>query len=185
MALLCVGRDGGVAKQPVDSLIFATFGIAGDRHSGELRVPTYGRHKGQTVFNERQWSAVGVEEVAELERRLGVPLPPGCLGENLRLAGIPRLSKLKPGTRIAFEGGAVLTVSGENQPCYRNGASLAALHTQPELRYAFVKVARGLRGIVGWVEEQGALALGETARVTFGEQPLLPEFEAASPAVLA
>ena len=115
------------------------------------------------------WSAVSDEEVAEIEQRLSITLPVGALGENLRIGGIPRLSKVRPGTRLAFPSGAVLIVSAESLPCWRAGASLAALCSRPELRAGFVYRTRGLRGLVGWVETPGVVLPGDGVVFTFGE----------------
>jgi MOSC domain-containing protein YiiM len=157
-----------VEKQPVVRINLELFGVSGDRHAGELWTPTWGRHKDQTVFNERQWSAVSAEEIGELERSLGVALPLGALGENFRFEGVARLSKLRPGTRISFPSGAALWVSGENFPCRKAALRLAQLTGQPGLTAAFLKAARGRRGLVGWVETPGPVQLGDPASFSFG-----------------
>lgn len=167
LVALCAGAAPTVAKQPVGTLTFDAFGVRGDRHAGEVFVPRYGRLKGQTVFNERQWSAVSVEDVAELERRLGIPLPPGALGENLRVSGVSRFSKTRPGTRFRLPSGGVLFVSGENLPCSRAAQVLAQESGQPSITTAFMRAAKGLRGLVGWVEAPGALTVGDVMTAEF------------------
>ena len=164
---LCVGSLPTVEKQPVERLDLDPFGVRGDRHAGELWTPTWGRHKGQTVFNERQWSAVSDEEIAELEQRLGVALPLGALGENFQFAGAARLSKVRLGTRISFPSGAALWMSGENLPCRKVSLRLAQLNRQPGLNAAFLKAAKGRRGLVGWVEAPGPVHLGDRASFSF------------------
>lgn len=165
---LCLGSVLTVAKHPVPTLTFGAFGVEGDRHAGELLVPRYGRLKGQTVFNERQWSAVSEEEVAELEQRLGIALPPGALGENLRVSGLPRLTKTRPGTRLRLASGAILFVSGPNLPCPRAAQALAKASGHPDVLATFMKEARGRRGLVGWVETPGGVSVGDVAAIEFG-----------------
>ena len=162
-----IGAQRTVAKTAAPSATLGPFGFEGDRHAGETFVPRYGHNRGQRVFNERQWSAVSTEEVAELERRLGIAIPVGALGENLRLSGIAGFSDLAPGTRITFPSGAVLFVSGQNAPCARAAGSLAALSGVAGVRRSFLKAATGRRGVVGWVETPGPVRAGDTVRVVF------------------
>ncbi len=164
---VCIGAGRTVAKTAVPLATMGPFGFDGDRHAGETFVPRYGHNRGQRVFNERQWSAVSAEEVAELEGRLGTTIPVGALGENLRLSGVAGLSDLPSGTRLTFPSGAVLFVSGQNAPCARAAASLAALSGVAAIRRLFTKAATGRRGLVGWVETPGLVRAGDEVRVTF------------------
>lgn len=163
---LCVGKKGaGPGKQPLPAAVVTEYGFAGDRHAGPLWVRRTGPGKGTEVFNERQWSAVSEEEVRVLSQRLAIDLPVGALGENLRLSGIPGLSKLPCGAMLRFGSGVVLGVSGENLPCRRMASFLARRSGEEEVERLFIKLATGLRGVVGWVEAPGILSEGDVATI--------------------
>lgn len=150
-------------------------GFEGDRHAGptrlaDARTPFYPR--GTLIRNSRQVSIVAVEELAELAEALGVPaVEPEWLGANLLLAGVPRLTRLPPGTRLFFPNDATLVVSAENEPCVFPGKAIQ--HHNPGVRGIvsnFPKRAIGLRGLVAWVERPGAIGEGDVVRVAVPRQ---------------
>jgi len=110
-------------------------GVAGDKHGGVTassggRTPFYPR--GTEIRNYRQASIISVEEMAEVARILSIPgVLPEWLGANLLVSGIPRLTQLPPFTRLFFEGGAVLLVERDNEPCPGPGRILAREHNLP------------------------------------------------------
>ena len=167
----------GFATREVAGLALTLEGIEGDRHAGmsrpaDSRVPWYPR--GTPIRNSRQLSIVALDELAEIARGLGVPdIRPEWIGANLVIEGIGRLTRLPPGTRLMFEGGAALAVEGENAPCRHAGAAVAAVHSGREgLDLAFVQRARGLRGLVAWVERAGDIAAGSGIEVRVPAQRL-------------
>lgn len=163
---VCVGRKGaGPGKEPIPAARINEHGFEGDRHAGPLWTLRTGSEKGTAVFNERQWSAVSEEEVQVLSQRLAIELPLGALGENLRLTGVTDLSKLPCGTMLRFLSGVVLGVSGENFPCRRMASFLAMRSGEEAVERRFVKVATGLRGVVGWVETPGLITKGDVASI--------------------
>lgn len=161
-ALLADGP--GFATREVEQLVVTLEGIVGDRHAGhsraaDSRVPWYPR--GTRLRNTRQVSLVAPDELAEIARRLGLTqIAPEWIGANLLIEGVPRLTGLPPGTRLHFEGGAALVVEGENAPCRHAGAAIAAQTGQEGAELGFAKVAKGLRGLVAWVERAGTLKPG-------------------------
>ena len=164
-------RGEGVESELVDQLVCDFDGIIGDRHAGRTRragpreahVP-----KGTDILNNRQFSAVERGELIELADRLGLPqVAAASLGANLVLQGVLGVSDIPAGCRLVFgEHGPVLVVHYENFPCTAPGKVLAAEHPRaPNLIRRFVEEARGLRGIVGWVERPGIIRPGDTATI--------------------
>lgn len=160
---ICIGDDPGVGKDPVWTAEIGVHGLNGDRHATQTVRIRAGKRRGETIFNERQWSAVSEEEIREIEKALGVAIPVGALGENFRVEGQPALSQLPFGTRIRLPNGPVLLVSGQNFPCQKQSDYLAGLFEIPTLRRAFMPASKDLRGIVGWVETTGPVTVGDRA----------------------
>lgn len=161
-------------RQPEILLNFE--GVAGDKHAGftrpaDGRVPHFPR--GTLIRNERQVTLVAVEELAEVAAALGVPeVLPEWLGANVLVSGLPRFTLLPIGTRLFFGRGAVLAVSGENEPCIGPGKVLQAqFPTLIKSASLFPKAALHKRGIVAMVELPGPLAAGEPVRAELPTQP--------------
>ena len=162
---ICLGVSPLPGKDPVVRAAIGEHGLEGDRHATQTVRVRAGRRRGEVIFNERQWSAVGEEELVDLGRATGVLLPVGSLGENFRFSGLPDLSRLPFGTRLRFPSGAVLLVSGQNFPCQKQADYLADLLGAPALRRGFIPAARERRGLVGWVEQTGTAAPGDVVAV--------------------
>lgn len=150
-------------------------GIPGDRHGGFTRKsggrePWYPR--GTEMCNERQVSLLSPQELALVAERMGIAgIRPEWIGGNFLISGIANLSKVPPRTRLVFEGGAVIRVDGDNVPCRVAGASIAAHYPNRDgLDLMFPKVARGVRGLVGFVEKPGTVETGETVTAHIPEQ---------------
>jgi len=162
-------------------------GIVGDRHGGKTRLsggrePWYPR--GTEMVNERQISLLSQEELEEVTRRMklsGVAAEDmaGWVGTNVLVAGLPRFSMIPPRTRMVFEGGVVIRIDGDNSPCRFAGKSIAdnlpeeSLSSE-ELRTGldleFVKQAKRLRGLVGFIERPGDIRVGEAVTAMIPEQ---------------
>lgn len=162
-----------------DTLSLDHTGILGDIHAGATRrsgprEPWLPR--GRVLRNDRQLSALCPDELAEIAARLDLAaLPPEWLGGNLLIEGLASLSRIAPGSRIAFggswagtgrfDGGAVLRVEAYNLPCRRAGAAVAAATGRPDLQLRFVKAAAGLRGLVLSVDLAGPIVPGDAVVV--------------------
>lgn len=176
LARALIADGAGFATREVAELAVTLEGIGGDRHAGfalpaDSRVPWYPR--GTPIRNSRQLSLMAPDELAEIARRLGVAaIAPEWIGANLLIDGVPRLSRLPPGTRLHFPGGAALVVEGENAPCRHAGAAVAARTGQAGAELGFARVAKGLRGLVAWVERAGTLAAGAEVELRVPEQRL-------------
>ncbi len=151
-------------------------GVAGDRHTRPWRhlgvrdkvLTAFGLPKGVLLAPTRQVSIVSVEELQAIGKTLGTkkPIPHGALGENLVIAGIPRLTQLPPGTLLCFRKGgaprtAVVAVWAENIPCIISGTEVQAATETENIAGRFVDVAMGRRGLVGFVMSSGVIKKGD------------------------
>lgn len=137
-------------------------GIVGDRHYGidkAAGVRETPFSKGEMIRNDRHFSAVSLEELEEVAELMGIPvLLAEYLSPNILFKGYPNLSQLPPLSVIAFEGGAALRVLWENTPCSKPGKVIADHYPERAgISAAFVKLAIGKRGIVGWVHREGTI----------------------------
>jgi hypothetical protein len=147
----------------VDELVCDLGGAQGDRHYGETMQSDTRQAKvfprGTTIRNHRQISIVDISELAQIADVMGLPeIAPGTIADNICTTGIPHLTALAPMTRLVCEGGAVIMLGGENDPCVIAGRMVAAQYgSRPE---AFPKAAMGLRGVTGWIEHPGVIRPG-------------------------
>ena len=154
-------------------------GIVGDAHRSYSRKAWAGdkQPEGTVRRNERQWSAVSVEELAAIQVSMDLtdaPTPTE-LGANLCLSGVRDLSRLPKGTVLRFPSGAELIVEEYNPPCHDMGKKLASTHTtrsgEPLSSTAFSKAAKLCRGLVGVVEVSGAINAGDEVQIEIYETP--------------
>ena len=168
-----VGATDELGKEARDRIQLELDGIVGDRHRSFQRSTWDGdkQVEGTVRRNERQWSAVSVEELAEISAAMDLaePVTAAQVGANLCLSGVPQLSRLPKGTILRFPSGAELIVEEYNPPCHDMGKSLAdALQTRSGKSLestAFSKAAKLTRGVVGIVEVPGEIAVGDEAQV--------------------
>ena len=154
-------------------------GIVGDRHQSHERSTWQGdkQPEGTIRRNERQWSAVSVEELADIQDAMDLsePLTATCLGANLCLSGLKELSRLPRGTLLKFPSGAELIVEEYNPPCHDMGKILASKYTsrsgKPLSSTAFSKAAKLTRGVVGVVDVAGRISAGDEVTVELYETP--------------
>jgi hypothetical protein len=148
------------SEQPC--LTFDFEGIVGNRRRGwtrsaDARVPYLKR--GSEMRNTRHVTIVSREDLADIASRLDLAhCEPSTLGANIVVDGVPNLSFLPRGTRLLFEGGAILSVEDQNEPCILTGAALRAANPgRDDLQLLFPKRAIGLRGLLATVEYPGIL----------------------------
>ena len=173
------GSNEDLSKEEHATIQVELDGVVGDRHQSYERTTWAGdkQPEGTTRRNERQWSAVSIEELAEIQQVMDLtePLTATCLGANLCLAGIKELSRLPKGTVLKFPSGAELMVEEYNPPCHDMGRKLASKYTshsgEPLSSTAFSKAAKLTRGIVGVVEVGGAINAGDVVTVELYEAP--------------
>ena len=124
------GSRGDMSKPGHASAEVGLDGFADDAHRGYTRKTWEGdkQPQGTVRRNERQWSAVSVEELDEISKRMDLTetLSAECLGANLCLKGISGLSRLPMGTLLKFPSGVELLVEEYNPPCHDMGKKIAA-----------------------------------------------------------
>ena len=179
VASVHAGSNDDLSKDEHATIQVKLDGVVGDRHRSFERTTWAGdkQPKGTTRRNERQWSAVSVEELAEIQRTMDLtePLSASHLGANLCLRGLTELSRLPKGTVLRFPSGAELMVEEFNAPCHDMGKKLASRYTtrsgQPLSSTAFSKAAQFTRGVVGVAEVAGAISAGDEVTVDYYETP--------------
>jgi MOSC domain-containing protein YiiM len=173
------GSNDDLSKEAHDSIQVELDGIVGDRHRSYVRDTWKGDKQpyGTVRRNERQWSAVSVEELAGISEAMDLkePITAASVGANLCIEGIPELSSLPKGTLFQFSSGAELIVEEFNPPCSDMSKIQAARHVtrsgEPVSDTAFSKAAKLTRGVVGVVEAAGAISAGDEVTVVLYETP--------------
>jgi len=173
------GENEDLSKEAHAAIRVELEGVVGDAHRGFERSTWAGdkQPKGTIRRNERQWSAVSVEELAVIQQAMGLVEPPSAtdLGANLCMAGIPELSRLPKGTILRFPSGAELSVEEYNPPCKDMGEVLAAKYAttsgEPPAVTSFPAAAKLTRGIVGVVEVPGEIRAGDEVTVVIYATP--------------
>ena len=177
VAGLYVASKGSFQTEPIGEVQLGFDGIEGDFHAGQTRrsggrEPWYPR--GTEIRNERQLSIVAFDELAVVAERMEIAeLRPEWIGANLVLDGLPNLSMLPSGTLLFFKGGVTVKIDGQNKPCRFAGRSIAENAGMADVEAGallFPQTAKRLRGLVGWVEKPGRIALGEEISVRVPEQ---------------
>lgn len=168
------GSNDDLSKEEHPSIEVELDGIVGDRHRGYVRKCWEGdkQAEGSLRRNERQWSAVSVEELADIAAAMGVggPVTATSVGANLCISGIPQLSRLPKGAVLHFPSGCSLIVEEYNPPCKYMSEIQAKLHNS-DSKTAFSKAAKLTRGIVGVVEAAGTVNAGDKVTVELYETP--------------
>lgn len=168
-------RDANLESSARDQVTASYAGFEGEDHGGLTR-PSCSRVKlqykrGTEIRNTRQISILSREELDAVASEMGLDvIEPEWVGANLILEGIPTLTQLPPSSRLIFAGGASLVVDMENGPC-RFAAEQIEQH-RPGKGMSFAKIADGRRGVTGWVEKTGDIALGEEVRLHIPPQRL-------------
>lgn len=173
------GTEDDKTKPDRRSIRFELDGIAGDKHCSFSRKAWAGdkQRQGTVRRNERQWSAVSIEELSEISEtmELHIPLTASDLGANLCLHGIEQFSRLPKGTILKFPSGAELSVEEYNPPCHDMGKRLAASRQDRSgdllSTTAFSNAARLSRGLVGVVDVPGDVSPGDEVIIVPYEHP--------------
>lgn len=162
---LHVWPAGADVPLPREALDLTWLGAEEDRHAGLTMLSdsrtTNIYPRGTEIRNHRQLSLVCLAELALIGQRLGLaePLAPGLIADNIALSGVAELTALPRLTRLEFASGAVIITGGVNNPCTIAGAMVAAVHGTAKEK--FPKAAWGRRGITGWVDRPGRIAVGD------------------------
>ena len=179
VASVHAGSNEDLSKDERPTIQVELDGVVGDRHRSYTRQTWPGdkQPEGTVRRNERQWSAVSVEERAQIQQTMDLsePLTATSLGANLCLSGLQQLSRLPKGTLLKFPSGAELMVEEYNPPCHDMGKKLASKYVtrsgDPLSSTAFAKAAKLTRGVVGVVEAAGVISVGDEVTVAIYETP--------------
>ena len=175
-----IGASDQLGKNEQASITVEIEGIVGDRHGSSKRAAWAGNDKqpeGCIRRNERLWSAVSVEDLAQIaeDMDLAKPLTAAAIGANLCFEGIPEFSRLPRGTTFRFPSGAELQVENFNPPCLDMGKKLAETmltRSGKQLESTdFSKASKLSRGLVGVVEVAGEIKCGDSVDVVVYEHP--------------
>ena len=171
----CVREEGETLRsEPLSAAYLHFEGIDGEAHSGLTR-PSCVRVKnlyepGTTIRNTRQLSVLSEEELGKIAEKMGVEtLAPTFLGAALVIRGISDFSHVPPSSRLVFPSGASICIDLENRPCIYPGREIDK--DLPGLGPKFKPAAEGRRGIVGWVEREGDISIGDKIRLFIPDQP--------------
>ena len=173
------GCSDAFSKEERQTIEVELDGIVGDRHRSYKRGTWAGdkQPEGTIRRNERQWSAVSVEELAEIEEAMDLsePLTAAELGANLCIEGVDQLSRLPKGTLLKIPSGAELMVEEYNPQCHGMSKKLAETHTSRSGKQlestVFSKAAKLTRGIVGVIEATGTISAGDEVTIEIYETP--------------
>jgi MOSC domain-containing protein YiiM len=175
------GGNEDLSKARRETLVAEIGGFVGDKHKGPTRKAYEEDWEpgGTLRRNERQWSGVSAEELAQIAERLDLaePLSPATLGANLCVEGIPEFSLLPKGTKLVFPSGAVLLVEEYNPPCSDMGAQVAAKCAtrsgEALTDQSWLRPASGRRGLVGVIDVPGEIRAGDDVEVRVYEEPAI------------
>lgn len=173
------GDNEDLSKEERSSIDVALDGVVGDRHRSYVRETWEGdkQPQGTKRRNERQWSAVSVEELRQISETLNLEetISASSVGANVCFEGIAGLSQLPKGTLLKFPSGAELQVEEYNPPCLDMGKRIASRYDtrsgDPLGDTAFSKAAKLTRGIVGVVEAAGVINAGDEVTIRIYETP--------------
>ena len=167
------GGNKDLSKDEKTSIQVELDGIVGCAHRGYVRKcwAVDKQAEGSPRRNERQWSAVSVEELAEIAADMGIegPVTAASVGANLCIEGVAELSRLPKGSLLKFPSGTELIVEEYNPPCKYMGEEQGKQHGVSAT--AFPKASTLKRGIVGVVEAAGEINAGDEVAVTVYETP--------------
>lgn len=161
-------RAVSLCSEPREALTLTHDGPGGECHGGRTR-PSCSRVKlqyerGTEITNARQLSLLSAEELTATAAAMEIDaIAPEWTGANVIFEGIPDFTLIPPSSRLIFESGASVVNDMENGPCKFVGQEIERHH--PGKGLSFPQKAMNRRGICGWVERPGEIAVGMRARL--------------------
>jgi MOSC domain-containing protein YiiM len=143
-------------------------GVEGDAHAGKTVQHLSRIKKDPSVPNYRQVHLMHSEVFDELARQ-GFSVSAGQMGENITCRNIPLL-QLPKGTRLIFEQGPIVELTGLRNPCYQldnlqNGLMKALLDRDDKGK--LIRKA----GVMAVVIKGGLVAASDTIIVQLPKEP--------------
>jgi len=168
-----VGKTVEFIKESIGTAQIELDGFVGDKHRSYMRGIYEGEAypSGTIRRNNRQWSAVSIEELEIISETMGLAehLTARILGANLCFSGIPELSQLPKGSKLSFPSGATLIVEEYNPPCHDMSEEISKTRKTKSGgspgKLEFLKAAKKLRGLVGIVDVAGEINEGDVVKV--------------------
>ncbi|UWQ22522.1 MOSC domain-containing protein [Jannaschia sp. W003] len=168
-------RDAALASESLPRLRLAFAGPEGENHGGLTR-PSCSRvlglyERGTPIRNARQLSILSQEELEAVAAAMGLDaLDPAWLGATMVVEGLPDFSHLPPASRLQFRGrgGPTVAVDMQNRPCVLPGPVIEA--ARPGFGTRFKRAAEGRRGVVGSVEREGVVDVGDAVALHVPDQ---------------
>ena len=164
--------DHGFSKTSVDTIrLVRGLGVEHDAHFGETVQHLHLIKKDPNRTNLRQVHLIALERINEWNR-LGHPVCCGSLGENITTSGVD-LEYLPAGTRMRFQSGAEIQLTGLRKPCHQvDKFSTGLLElTMAESKDSEVPYKIGVMGIV---VVTGEVVRGEEIKLIFPPVPHEP-----------
>ena len=113
-----VNRDHGFSKANMDTIrLVRGLGVEHDAHFGETVQHLHLVKKDPGRVNLRQVHLIALERINEWNS-LGHPVCCGSLGENITTSEVD-LEHLPAGTRMRFQSGAEVLLTGLRKPCHQ------------------------------------------------------------------
>lgn len=164
----------------VDQVRATLDGFEGDRHSGLLRSsgPRDNHYqRGTEVRNNRQWSAVSIDEQQMTAETMGLDhLSPEWIGANFLIDGIRNLTHLPPLSHLFIESKdpCVLVIWQKNMPCTKPEKNIREF-SNVDIKVSYPKAAIATRGILGWVDKPGLIEKGNSFSVRVPDYVQIPD----------
>ena len=143
-------------------------GVEDDAHFGQTVQHLHLIKKDPNRNNLRQVHLIALERINEWNR-LGHPVRCGSLGENITTSGVD-LEQLPAGTRMRFQSGAEILLTGLRKPCHQVDKFSKGLlkltmadSKQSEVPYTI--------GVMGVVLNTGDVVSGEEIQVCLPPEP--------------
>jgi MOSC domain-containing protein YiiM len=162
------------SKTSVASIeLVAGLGVLGDAHAGATVRHRSRVARDPTAPNLRQIHLIAVETLHELAGT-GFDVSPGDLGENITTQGVD-LTTLLTGTRLEFDRGCVVEVTGLRNPCHQIETFRTGLLSKVRVELDDGSIERRV-GVMGIVIVGGPITPAESFSFVappFGASPLV------------
>ncbi|WP_299369222.1 sulfurase [uncultured Tateyamaria sp.] len=179
----CVAdRQESLRAVSVDAVEATLDGFPGEAHGGAtrpacVRVATQ-YPEGTPIRNVRQLSILSAEELALTAEAMGLDaIDPAWVGASMVIEGIPEFTKVPPSSRLMAPSGAGIAIDMENRPCIFPGKEIE--REAKGFGKLYKPAAKDRRGVTGWVEYGGRLAVGDVLTLHVPDQQVWSHLEAA------
>src|SRR6056300_589012 len=161
--------DHGFSKANIDVIrVIRGYGVEADAHFGTTVQHLHLIKKDPTRPNLRQVHLIALERINEWNA-LGHPVLCGSLGENITTSGVD-LEYLPAGTRMRFQSGAEILLTGLRKPCHQvdkfSKGLLKVTVADPKDSEVPFKI-----GVMGIVVVTGEVLRGEQIRLCLPSEP--------------